>query len=77
MTKKVYDKKTGRYLTQEEIAINKKNKKEGRREYSKRYCKEMRETAISIGNCSSCYKEKENSPFKMCLKCRLKTWKLR
>ena len=32
--------------------------------------KEMREVAISIGNCSRCFKEKGDPKFKMCFKCR-------
>jgi len=34
------------------------------------YQKEMKEIAIEIGNCSVCFKEKDNPKFKTCSKCR-------
>jgi len=34
--------------------------------------KEMREIAIELGNCSSCFKEKDNPKYKRCFKCRKK-----
>jgi hypothetical protein len=32
--------------------------------------KEMREVAMSIGNCTRCFKEKDNPKLKTCSKCR-------
>lgn len=51
---------------------------EYRRAYSKRkgrifdkdYPKELRKIAIELGNCSHCFKPKENPNYKMCDKCR-------
>jgi hypothetical protein len=37
--------------------------------------KSMRRVAKDIGNCSFCFKEKENPSFKMCSSCRIKTRK--
>lgn len=43
---------------------------EERRIKQKEYMKEMREAANLLGNCISCFKEKESIKFKTCSKCR-------
>jgi hypothetical protein len=35
-----------------------------------KYHKEMREVAIDLGNCVTCFKEKEDPRYKQCFECR-------
>lgn len=69
---KSFDEETGRYLTKKESHARKEIKKRQRLNKVKNYLKEMRELSIEIGNCTCCFKVKEESKFKICKKCRLK-----
>jgi signal recognition particle subunit SEC65 len=48
---------------------NKKYRELHREEHNLKQ-KELREIAIELGNCSSCYQEKDNPKYKTCSKCR-------
>ena len=44
--------------------------KERKRDRSRRYTHEMREVARDIGNCTQCFKPKDDPRYAMCKKCR-------
>lgn len=49
---------------------SKKCKKEVGNEISLERAKELREISIEIGNCTFCYKPKEDPKYRHCFKCR-------
>jgi recombinational DNA repair protein RecR len=51
---------------------NKKKLKKYHKIYQKTYKKEMQAIAKELGNCLSCYKEKDNPKLSTCSICRLK-----
>lgn len=65
-----------RKITEKELLEDYLGIKKRRRTYREvmdlrnNYKKSLREIAIELGNCSSCFKPKENVKYRMCGKCR-------
>ena len=59
--------------TKNQIFCSDECRKKGRHKQQNEYWKEMWEVAIDIGNCSHCFKERDDLRYKMCSKCRKNT----
>lgn len=58
-------------VSRKEYYLRKKAERRGiNNKYRREWAKSMREVAKDIGNCSCCFKQKDDDRYKMCIKCR-------